>query len=588
MGPLLLNAVAVNDENTAGRADGGQAVGDDEGGAALCQLVKGGLDAGLGDRVQGGGGLVQNKDGRIFQENAGNGHPLLLAAGEHGAPLAHLGLEAVGHVQDVVVDLRPLGGLHDLGLGGVRPAVADVVVDGAGKEKDILLDDPDIGPQGVLGEGAHVLSVHQHPAPGDIVEPGDELAQGGLAAAGGAHHRHSLAGPDVEGDVLQHRRIGGLIPEGHVLHPDVPLHVGELLGVRLVLDVGLHPHQGHKPLEARHALHKLLHEGGELADGGDEGGDVEEEGGQVDEIHPPPHEQESAEGDDNHGQDAHEELHTRLIEGHGPVVAPLGPPELVVGLVEFGALRRLVGEGLGGTHAGDGGLNLPVNARQLGLHLSGGSHHPLAAQGGEQDEQGDYRKYDQGQLPPDGEHDAEGPQDGDGGDEQILRAVVGQLGDLKQVAGDPAHELAGAVFVIEGKGQILHVGEQIPPYVGLHPYPQQMPPVGDDIVKAPLEHVSPGQHRHYHEKRREHLSGQQRLHGKARDDGEGQVHQADAQGTHHIQCKQLPVGPVIRGEYPQISVRFPPLLLHLTTPLCRSIVISGRAVRRAAGMALLF
>ena len=162
---------------------------------------------------------------------------------------------------------------------------------------------------------------------------------------------------------------GWLIPEGHVLHPDVPLHVGELLGVRLVLDVGLHPHQGHKPLEARHALHKLLHEGGELADRGDEGGDVEEEGGQVDEIHPPPHEQESAEGDDNHGQDAHEELHTRLIEGHGPVVAPLGPPELVVGLVEFGALRRLVGEGLGGTHAGDGGLNLPVNARQLGLHL---------------------------------------------------------------------------------------------------------------------------------------------------------------------------------------------------------------------------
>ena len=27
-----------------------------------------------------------------------------------------------------------------------------------------------------------------------------------------------------------------------------------------------------------------------------------------------------------------------------------------------------------------------------------------------------------------------------------LRAVVGQLGDLKQVAGDPAHELAGAVL----------------------------------------------------------------------------------------------------------------------------------------------
>ena len=83
----------------------------------------------------------------------------------------------------------------------------------------------------MLGEGAHVLSVHQHPALGDIVEPGDELAQGGLAAAGGAHHRHSLAGPDVEGDVLQHRRIGGLIPEGHVLHPDVHICSVSSLGV---------------------------------------------------------------------------------------------------------------------------------------------------------------------------------------------------------------------------------------------------------------------------------------------------------------------------------------------------------------------
>ena len=77
VGALLLDAAVVDDDDEAGGADGGQPVGDDQGGAAPGQLVKGGLDALLGDGVQGGGGLVQDEDGRIFQENAGDGHPLL-------------------------------------------------------------------------------------------------------------------------------------------------------------------------------------------------------------------------------------------------------------------------------------------------------------------------------------------------------------------------------------------------------------------------------------------------------------------------------------------------------------------------------
>ena len=277
------------------------------------------------------------------------------------------------------------------------------------KEKDILLDDPDIGPQGVLGEGAHVLSVHQHPAPGDIVEPGDELAQGGLAAAGGP--TTATVSPGRTWRVTCSSTGGS---EGSYRKVTSSTRMSPFTSVSSWAS-GSSWMSGSTRIRATNRLKPAMPcincstKAESLRMGGDEGGDVEEERGQVDEIHPPPHEQESAEGDDYHGQDAHEELHPRLIEGHGPVVAPLGPPELVVGLVEFGALRRLVGEGLGGTHAGDGGLNLPVNARQLGLHLSGGSHHPLAAQGGEQDEQGDYRKYDQGQLPPDGEHDAEGP-----------------------------------------------------------------------------------------------------------------------------------------------------------------------------------
>ncbi len=90
----------------------------------------------------------------------------------------------------------------------------------------------------------------------------------------------------------------------------------------------------------------------------------------------------------------------------------------------------------------------------------------------------------------------EGAHQGDGGDEQVLGAVVGQLGDLKEVAGDPAHQLAGAVLVVEGEGQVLHVAEQVPADIRLHPHAQQVAPVGDDVVEHALEHIGGHQHGH--------------------------------------------------------------------------------------------
>ena len=146
MGALLHDAVIIHYDDAVGVADGTEPMGDDEGGTPLGQFVKGPLDAGFGDRVQSGGGLIQNENRRVFQEDAGDGHPLLLSAGQHDASLTHIGLEAVRHVHDIVVDLRPLGRLDDLILGGIGPAIADIVQDGAGEEEHVLLDDADVLP----------------------------------------------------------------------------------------------------------------------------------------------------------------------------------------------------------------------------------------------------------------------------------------------------------------------------------------------------------------------------------------------------------------------------------------------------------
>ena len=91
VGPHLGDAAAVDHHDAVGVLHGGQAMGDDEDRAPLHQLGQRLLDQELALRVEIGRGLVQDEDGRILQEGAGDGQALPLAAGEPDAALADLG-----------------------------------------------------------------------------------------------------------------------------------------------------------------------------------------------------------------------------------------------------------------------------------------------------------------------------------------------------------------------------------------------------------------------------------------------------------------------------------------------------------------
>ena len=351
----------------------------------------------------------------------------------------------------------------------------------------------------------------------------------------------------------EHRLGVRAVTEADVIHLDVPLHRSDIPGVGGVGDLRLHPHELHEPFEARHALHELLHKGGELTDGGDEGGDIEGKGDQVDIVHPAPHDEEAAGRDDQDRHQAHGQLHPRVVDRHGPVVAPLGPPELGVGPLELVDLGVFVGKGLGGAHTRDGGLKVPVDARQLPFYLGGCLHHPFALPHREEDEERHHGKDDESQLPTNGKHDAEGPRQGDDGDEQVLRAVMGQLRDLEQVAGDPAHKLAGAVLVIKGKGQVLHMGKEIGADIRLDAHTQQVSPIGDDEGEHALEHIGQQQHGHEGEEGTVQAPGQQLVECVTGNHGEQQVHQADAQRADHVQQEDGQMGSVIRHEDAQIA-----------------------------------
>ena len=185
-------------------------MGDHDDGVLLLEFHCQVLNLRGGNGVQGGGGLVHQKDFRFVGQGPGNAQPLLLAAGE-----------AQGALLQTVLDLVPNGGvpegfLHDgvqirAVADAVGPgAVGHVVVNGHGEGIGLLEHHADLLAQpgdvqvlvkDVLPFEADVpLDMH----PGDqVVHPVQGLQEGRLAAAGGADEGSDLVDGDVHVDVLQ-------------------------------------------------------------------------------------------------------------------------------------------------------------------------------------------------------------------------------------------------------------------------------------------------------------------------------------------------------------------------------------------------
>ena len=521
-------------------ADGGETVGDDERRAVLRQLVERMLNFRLGQAVQRRGRLVQDQHRRVFQENARDGDALLLSAGQECAAFADVGVEAVRHCQNVVVNFRPFRGLHDLVHRRVGPSVADVFQNGVGKQKYLLLHDADVLAQAVLRQIAHVMAVYQNGAIGHVVKARDELAERGLAAAGWADDRDGLTRLDVQRHAVQNVQLL-FICERHVLHVDPALDVVQLQRVRLVLQHRLRAHDLQKAGEARRAVCKQLGEVGQPPDGVDERGDVKAEGDQVDVIHIVLHDEHAAHRDDRHGKHGDEQLHHGVEQTHLLVEHALGGLIHIVRAAEFFLLQILAGKRLGCAHTGEAGLDVGVDRAGFLLDEAGGLAHGAAAAHDDDEKDRDHDAHDQRQPPFDREHDGQRARDGDHRDEDILRAVVRQLCDLKEVGGQAAHELAGAVAVVEVEAQLLHVREQRVADIGLDADAERVAPVADDKIQAGAQNIC--QHHDPHDKE-EGLVGMRRkelLHGRARDDGVAQVDQRHHQRAEDIQNEQLPV-----------------------------------------------
>ena len=103
-----------------GALGGGEPVGDEDAGAAADQPVGGADDAGLGDGVHPGGGLVEHDDADVAHQQAGERDQLLLAGREAGAAGAEQRVEPLGQAGDPVGEAELVDGGLDLLRAGRR------------------------------------------------------------------------------------------------------------------------------------------------------------------------------------------------------------------------------------------------------------------------------------------------------------------------------------------------------------------------------------------------------------------------------------------------------------------------------------
>ncbi len=166
------DVAVIQHQDLVGGEHGADALGDDERRALRIFRLQRRLDAAFRLHVDGAGAVVQNEDGGLDKQGAGDGDALLLPAGEIDAALADFGVVAAGQRGDKVVGLGHLGRGDHLVVAGVGPSVADVVADRAGEEHGLLQRRADLAAQRVFVDIAHVAASIVAQRTGYVVESG--------------------------------------------------------------------------------------------------------------------------------------------------------------------------------------------------------------------------------------------------------------------------------------------------------------------------------------------------------------------------------------------------------------------------------
>ena len=457
VGAALDDVSLLDDQDLVGAADGGEAMGDDKGGAALHEEVEAVLDHGFGLGVEGAGGFVENEDARVGENGTGDGDALTLAAGEFDATLAYDGVVSLGEAFGELIDAGDAAGLHELFFGGLRARKQDILADGAIEEKGFLQDDAQLLAVAAEADGCEVDVIDEDVTAGGGVEAADERDDGGLSGAGGAYEGGDGAGSGLEADAVKDG-LAGVVGEGDVLEGDVAVDWPKQVsagGLGVLFLVG---HDFHGAIEAGDSFGELGADGDELDDGGDHEreehdiGDVAA-GGEAsgdDLVGAEIHDERTDDAEDGGGGQGHEGL--RSERGDDVLEEAVGAAGEDIGFAGFGVIAlddANASEGLGEA-AGNFGVDLGTFAEDGADGLEGTLKDDAED---DEDDEGDKRH-----LNAELDEIDESEEGGEDAAEEVDDAGADEVTDAFDVSHDAGDEGAGAVLIVESHRQAADVG----------------------------------------------------------------------------------------------------------------------------------
>src|SRR5579863_216585 len=181
----------------------GKSMGDTDGGATACDTFQGCIDRRFSTRIEGRGCLIQQQDGRVAENNAGNSHTLALPTGQATATFSHHGIIALRHAHNQFVDLCRLRGILHLCIGCCQLAQANVLANGDVEEHIILEYNAHLPTYRIQCCLAQVYTVKNHMPLLRIVEAQDQVECGGLTTATWSDQCHIRPCRNVQVEVVQ-------------------------------------------------------------------------------------------------------------------------------------------------------------------------------------------------------------------------------------------------------------------------------------------------------------------------------------------------------------------------------------------------
>ena len=226
MGTTLDDSSFFQHHDAVSIPHGRQPVSNHKGGATLHQGVHATLHQGFGACINGRCSLVQNQTGRICHSGTGNGQQLTLTLAQVSAVTGQHRLVAIRQTADKPICIGQLGSGNALVIRSIQPTVADVIHHRTSKQVSILQHHAKAAAQVSFPHLVHVNVIVANLTILNIIEPIDQVGNGGLAGTCAANKGDLLAGLGKQVNIVENHLFRG-IPEGYIIKD----HTAGQLGV---------------------------------------------------------------------------------------------------------------------------------------------------------------------------------------------------------------------------------------------------------------------------------------------------------------------------------------------------------------------